>query len=109
MKLNLNFIKMYKELTIEEITEKYKEIENKIPSIWSDYPTAGKELAQDILYHWDIKQGELIRVISLMEIRVRGLQITQHIDPHFAFTGLYPEIMKTFEVEPDMLKVMNDI
>ena len=91
---------MYKELTIEEITEKYREIEDKIPSIWSDYPTAGKELAQDILYHWDISEAELIRVISLLEIRVSWLRISQHINPNFAVYG---------EISPEMVKMMNDI
>lgn len=42
-----------KELTIEEITEKYRNIEDKIPSVWTDYKSAGIELAQDIAFHWD--------------------------------------------------------
>lgn len=95
---------MDKELTVEEITEKYRDIEDKIPSIWPDWETAGIELAQDILYHWNIQQSELIRVIALMEIRVRGLHITQHIDNRFAFAGLYPFKMKTFDIKPDDVK-----
>jgi hypothetical protein len=90
-----------KELTIEEIIEKYRDIEDKIPSVWPDYPTAGQELARDIAIHWDISEGELIRVISLMEIRVPEFHQNQHINSMFAFAGLYPERMRTFNIQPD--------
>lgn len=95
--------KMYKELTVEEITEKYKNIEDKIPSVWKDYESAGIELAQDILYHWDVSDGELIRVIALIELRVArsgksGFRIAQHINPMYSFAGLYPERMKRFNI-----------
>lgn len=92
---------MDKELTVKEIQEKYRDIEDKIPSIWPDWETAGKELAQDIVYHWNIQEGELIRVIALVEMCVRGLRISQHIDPMFSFAGLYPFKMKQFDITPD--------
>ena len=93
-------------LTIEEIQEKYRDIEDKIPSVWPDYEKAGVELAQDIVYHWNIQEGELIRVIALVEIKVPGLNITQHIDNRFAFAGLYPFKMKHFT--PDDKGVMSE-
>ena len=93
-----------KELTIEEITEKYRNIEDKIPSVWSDYKSAGIELSQDIVFHWNIKSSELIRVIALMEIRIPEFHQNQHIDNRFAFAGLYPERMKTFDIKPDDVK-----
>lgn len=88
-------------MTVKEIQEKYRNIEDKIPSVWPDYEKAGIELSQDILYHWNIQEGELIRVIALIEMRVPGLSISQHIDPSFAFCGLYPERMRKFDFDPN--------
>lgn len=84
-----------KKLTEDELAKKYGNIEDKIPSIWSDYESAGKELAYDLCYTWDVSNGELIRVIALICSRVRCLHILQHINPRFAVAGLYPERMKS--------------
>lgn len=92
---------MKQELTEVELTEKYSNIEDKIPSIWKTYEDAGVNLAQDIAFTWDIRSGELIRVIALMEIRVNGLKVSQHIDSRFAYAGLYPEKMRAFNILPD--------
>lgn len=89
------------ELTLTEIIKKYSNIEDKIPSVWETYEEAGIELAQDLVYTWDIQNTELIRVISLVSGRVKGLKITQHIDPMFSFAGLYPEIQKVYNILPD--------
>jgi hypothetical protein len=90
---NGNFNRRRKELTEDELAKKYENIEDKIPSVWSTYEVAGRELANDLCYTWNVSNGELIRVIALMEIRVRHLKISQHINPMFAFAGLYPERM----------------
>lgn len=89
-----------------EIVKKYANIEDKIPSIWPDYEKAGIELAQDIAFEWDIKDSELIRVISLIEMRMAGMGkpkfgLSEHIYQPFAFAGLYPERMKTFNIKPE--------
>jgi len=89
-------------LTSEELNKKYENIEDKIPVIWDNYEAAGIELAQDLSFdHWDISNAEMIRVISLVSIRVPGLQISQHINPMFTYKGLYPEIMKEINIWPD--------
>jgi len=89
------------ELSVLELALKYGSIESKIPSIWPTYETAGIELAQDLLYHWSISHSELIRVIALLETRVVGLKLSQHIDNRFAFAGLYPHIMSPLNIKPE--------
>jgi hypothetical protein len=93
------------ELTIDQLKEKYSKIEDKIPSVWPNYEKAGIELAQDLSYgHWNIKDPELIRVISLVELEVNGLSIAQHIYEPFSFAGLYPHKMKAYDINPEILK-----
>jgi hypothetical protein len=90
------------ELTEAELSSKYGDIESKIPSFWATWEDAGVNLAQDLSFgHWDIRDNELYRVISLVSIRVQSIKITQHLDPKFSFQGLYPEIMKPLGIEPD--------
>lgn len=90
------------DLNIKDLEIKYSNIEDKIPAVWKTYEEAGIELAQDLSFgHWDISSSELYRVISLVSCRVRGLGITQHLDPQFGFMGLYPERMKRFDITPD--------
>lgn len=84
--------------------EKYSNIESKIPSIWETYEKAGIELAQDIYKTWNISDPELIRVISLLEIKVKGLKISQHIHLMYSFAGLYPIIQKSYDIMPDVIK-----
>ena len=84
-----------------EIETKYADIEDKIPSIWPDYEQAGIELAQDICMSWNIQDAELIRVISLVQMRVPRLNIIQHIDPVWSFRGLYPEKIRKFNIKPE--------
>ncbi len=89
------------ELTIEQIKEKYSDIENKIPEKWETYEKAGIELAQDLLYHWDISDFELIRIISLIDNYTKGLCLYKHINPMYSYLGLYPHVMKKFDIKPD--------
>ena len=91
-------------MTIKEIREKYCDIEDKIPSIFEDYKKAGYSLARDIMSlpddkMWDISDVELIRVISLIGIK-GGPKLYEHINPMYAFAGLYPDRMKTYNVNP---------
>ena len=93
-------------MTIEEISYKYENIESKIPLIWKDWEAAGVSLAQDLWDKWDIKNSELIRVISLVGIRVKtstgkSLNLSDHIDSKFAFAGLYPSVEKIYNVFPE--------
>jgi hypothetical protein len=96
-----------KELTEAEIAEKYSNIEDKIPSVWKTFEEAGINLAQDIACTWDVRNGELIRVLSLIDMRMAGagkpnrFNLTKHINPMFAYAGLYPERMKSFNILPD--------
>ena len=91
-------------LTIPQLRAKYSSIESKIPTVWLTYERAGVELAQDLSFgHWDITDAELYRVITLVELRVPGLHITQHLDNRFAFMGLYPHIMKPFDIKPETI------
>ena len=89
------------ELTEKQISDKYSAIEDKIPGVWDSWNDAGVELAKDICMLWDIKEPELIRVISLVSTRVPGLGITQHIYAPFSFIGLYPHIQKSYNITPD--------
>jgi hypothetical protein len=99
-------------MTEKEISEKYADIEDKIPSIWKTYEEAGINLAKDLLENgpfsnfekWGVCDGELIRVISLLMIRVPSLDLSGHINQMFAFAGLYPERMKAFNIVPDKLE-----
>lgn len=87
-------------MTEKEVAEKYANIEDKIPSIWPTWEKAGIELAQDIVYLWDIKHHELIRVISAVSSYVRGLNIIQHIDPNpiYQLSGLYPHRIRKIDI-----------
>jgi len=93
-----------KDLTIEEVAAKYANIEDKIPSVWSTWEEAGVNLAQDMYNKWDVSDGELIRVISLMGIMVKGMKLYDHINPMFSFTGLYPHVQRTYNIQPDSIK-----
>lgn len=92
---------MSKELTEVELSEKYGNIEDKIPSVWPDYAMAGRDLARDLVFTWDVTDPELYRVVALVEGYVPGLRITQHLDPQFAFMGLYPNVQKPLNITPD--------
>jgi hypothetical protein len=97
---------MTKELTLEEMTAKWSNIEEKVPSTWPNWEKAGVELAQDLCYTWNIREGELIRVIALVSIRCRmesgiSLCLHDHIDPMFAYAGLYPEMQRYHTILPE--------
>jgi len=77
----------------KSIVEKYSHIEDKIPSIFKTYEEAAISLAQAICMDWDINEGEIIRVITLLSIRT-DINLTSHIDFRFSFCGLYPEILR---------------
>lgn len=79
--------------TVDEATEKYGNIEDKIPSVWPSYQKAGEEMARDIAFFWNISDPELIRVISLVSIYGK-IPLTKHIDPMMSYAALYPEKMK---------------
>jgi DNA polymerase elongation subunit (family B) len=54
-----------------------------------------------------VTDPEEIRKMCLYENK--GKYDLDLIHPSLEFYGLYPEIMKTFEISPEMLKMMNDI
>jgi hypothetical protein len=89
------------ELTEKEISDKYSNIEEKIPSVWPNYESAGIEMAQDLCFIRDAREPELYRVACLLQSRVPGLKLSQHLDSRFAFQGLYPHVMKTFNIKPE--------
>jgi len=100
-------------MTIKEIIEKYSSIEDKIPSVFEDYKKAGYCLAQDLISlpngeMWDISDTELIRVISLIGIK-GGPNLYEHINPMFAFAGLYPERIKSYNVNPEVLNNIDNL
>ena len=87
-------------MTIKEINEKYSQIEDKIPSKQESHEKAAIELAQDIVYEWNITEPELYRVISLLASYTK-IDLTTHLDYKFGFMGLYPNVIKTFNIKPD--------
>jgi hypothetical protein len=115
LKFEMDHIKKVREdreKQYRKLVEKYGSIEDKIPSVWSDYEKVGIEMAQDIAKIWNIKDSELIRVMSLIETRLAGmgkpkLGLSDHIDNAFAFAGLYPEIQRVHNIFPDGMKVSN--
>lgn len=86
--------------TIEELAEKWGDIEDKIPSVWPDYQEAARELANDIRHHWHIQHSELGRVIALVS-GYTGTGLTEHLDSRFAFKWLYPNIVRYNNIVPD--------
>jgi hypothetical protein len=95
---------------IAEIKKKYENIEDKIPSVWPDYEKAAIEIAQDVATEWDIKDPEMIRVLALVDRRIAGMgkpsfNLSKHIYAPFAFAGLYPERMKTFNILPENISI----
>lgn len=88
------------QLTIEQLKEKYSQIEDKVPFIWTSYKEAALSLAQDLTFHWDITEPELYRVISLLS-QHSPVDISQHLDQKYAYMGLYPNIQKTHNILPE--------
>ena len=86
------------------MAEKYGNLEDKIPSVWNTYEAAGVALSWDIVFLFDIKDPELIRVISLIRLNTKTLDLTNHIDSKFSFAGLYPTKQKAYNIIPDKLK-----
>ncbi len=58
-------------------------------------------MQQDLIYHWDIIDAELYRVISLIGIRTKSNVLNKHLDNRFSYLGLYPEILKPFNILPE--------
>jgi len=92
------------QLSIEQLKEKYDNIEDKIPSNFATYEEAGVQLAQDLCYHWDVKDAELIRVIALVSLRAPRLKITQHVYMPYEYMGLYPETISAYKIISDKIK-----
>jgi len=92
-------------MTEKEVALKYANIEDKVPSVWATYDKAAIELAQDLCFMWSVRDGELIRVISLLELMV-GLKLSQHIDFRFAHVGLYPTCVKAYNIKPDTINLI---
>ena len=90
-----------KNLTIEELEEKYGNIEDKVPSVFKDYNEVSIKMQQDLCCTWDIRNAELYRVISLVGIRTHSGILNKHLDLRFSYIGLYPEIMKPFNILPE--------
>lgn len=80
---------------------KYGNIENKVPSSWKTYEDAAIELADEIKDIWDIDNAEVIRVISFLDRFNKGANMSRHIDQRFEFAGLYPDVMRSFKINPD--------
>lgn len=101
------------QLTIEQLVEKYKNIEDKIPSVWKNWFECRKELEYDIVYTWNINNSELYRNISLVGLRTYPTLSTEslysHLDFRFSYMGLYPEIQKSFNIKPELNSIYNDI
>lgn len=90
---------------IELIKEKYCNIEDKISSVFKDYKQVGAEMAIDLMDVWNISDFELIRNISLVNSYTGGVyNLDKHIDKTFAFAGLYPHVIKSFNISPDKSK-----
>ncbi len=92
-------------LSEKEISLKYENLELKIPGVWPDWEKAGVELAQDLWCTWQVTDGELIRVIALVAMRVKGLNLSKHINPAFAYAGLYPERIRNLDYVAAELKM----
>lgn len=86
-------------MTIQEIHTKFSNIEEKIPSIFESYEDAGRQLAQAIIYNWNISDNEIIRVIALISTNT-NIDLNEHVNPIFAFAGLYPTIQKIYNIKP---------
>lgn len=92
-----------------ELIEKYKNIEDKIPSMFEDYYKAGSELAYDLAYTWNIGNCELIRVIVLIDLNTMNIyNLSKHINYDFSFAGLYPHVQKTHNIDNAELKRVVD-
>lgn len=90
-------------MNTELIRLKYSNIEEMVPSVWPDYERVAIDLAQDVATLWDIKDPEIIRVLALVDMRVAGMglpsfRLSEHIHTPFAFAGLYPNVMKTYDI-----------
>ena len=88
-------------MTEKEISFKYSNIEDKITCMWKSFAEAGEELKKDIIDIYNIKDVELIRVISLIRLRA-NIILDEHIDSKFVFAGLYPEKQKLYDILPEI-------
>lgn len=87
-------------MTIQDIHTQFSNIEEKIPSVFESYEDAGRQLAQAIIYHWNISDNEIIRVIALIGIHT-NIDLSEHVNPMFAFAGLYPTKQKLYNIKPE--------
>ena len=94
-------------MTEREITAKYYDIEDKIPSVFDSWETVGVNLSRDIANLEDIISVELIRVISILNNR-KIVDLTHKIKREFMFIGLYPNKQKALNIFPDRLSVVMD-
>lgn len=90
-----------KNLTIEELEEKYGNIEDKVPSVFKDYNEVSIKMQQDLCCTWDIRNAELYRVISLVAQYTNDSVLYKHLDLRFSYTGLYPHVQKSFNILPE--------
>ena len=86
-----------KDLTIEELEEKYSNIEDKVPSIFKDYNEVLLQIQQDLYCTWNINNSELYRVISLVGIKTKSNVLYKHLDNRFSYMGLYPHRMISYD------------
>lgn len=94
-------------MTEKEVTTKYYDIENKIPSVYDSWETVGVNLSRDIANCENIMSSELIRVISILYNR-KIVDLTHKIKREFMFLGLYPNKQKALNIFPDRLSVVMD-
>jgi transcription initiation factor IIE alpha subunit len=94
-------------MTEKQVTTKYYDIEDKIPSVYDSWETVGVNLSRDIANLEDIISVELIRVISILNNR-KIVDLTHKIKREFMVLGLYPEKQKALNIFPDRLSVTID-
>jgi hypothetical protein len=94
-------------MTEKEVTTKYYDIEDKIPSVYDSWETVGVNLSRDIANLEDIMSPELIRVISILNCQ-NIIDLTHKIKREFMFFGLYPNKQKALNIFPDRLSIVMD-
>jgi hypothetical protein len=87
-------------MTEKEVTTKYYDIEDKIPSVYDSWETVGVNLSRDIANLEDIISAELIRIIAILKNK-HICDLTHKIKREFLFIGLYPEKQKVHNILPD--------
>ena len=95
--------------TMQELIDKYSNIEDKIPSVFENYNKAALEMSKDICMLWHISHFELIRVIVLLDSYTGGVyNLSKHTNYVYSFAGLYPHVQKSHNMDLNQLKQLAD-